>query len=384
METKKLQSVLVEHFQHLHRNPELSLREVKTTAYIRGILENAGIEILDTGLKTGCIAVVRGEKSGRNSKIVALRADIDALPINEETNLPYKSEIPGCMHACGHDFHTTSLLGAALLLAERKKELAGTVKLLFQPAEEQSFGAEKVVSTGFLDDVQEIYGMHVGPDDKIESGKIAISPGGTFAAAIAFKINFQGKGGHGALPHLCKDPVLAQAMLISGAQSIVSRNINAQDCAVLSFTHVESGSAWNITPDTAFVEGTIRSLNTEKAVFAAERLSEMCAGIQLATGVGIKFDYHLDTPATNNDPLLCEFARKTAEELGFSVEPFNPTMAAEDFSIYQQKIRGVFIGFSVKSPAGLHNPGFIADSSCLHRAAALMAELAFKSCAAAS
>ncbi|GMO24215.1 MAG: S-alkyl-N-acetyl-metabolite deacetylase SndA [Termitinemataceae bacterium] len=371
-----LQSTLLEHFKWLHRHPELSFKEIKTTGYIKDALTKAGVEILDAGLKTGCVAIIRGEKSsgGKMAKTIALRADIDALPITENTNLPYKSENPGCMHACGHDFHAASLLGTAYLLAENKKELAGNAKLVFQPAEEVSGGAVSVIETGILDDVAEIYGFHNGPEE--ESCKIAISAGATFSSAIVFKIEIKGKGGHGAMPHLCTDPVPAAAALICNAQTIVSRYTAAQDSVVLSFTHIESGSAWNIIPDTAFIEGTIRALGTEKAVDTAKRLQEVCKGIELIYSVKIDYQFKLDTPSTNNDPELCELVKRTAIEAGFHVEPFIPTMAAEDFAVYQQKIRGVFIGFSVKSPASLHNPQYAADTGCLYKVPHLLYKIA--------
>jgi amidohydrolase len=376
VKTDTLQSRLLGHFERFHRRPELGFCETETTAHIRSALEEAGIEILDSGLKTGLIAIIRGKKSPANAKTIALRADIDALPLNEETDLQYKSEIPGAMHACGHDFHTSALLGAAFLLKERENDLCGTAKLIFQPAEEVTGGAKAVINTGFLDDVAEIYGLHVGPDPDAVNGTVAISAGATFASAVVFSIEVKGRGGHAAMPHMCKDPVPALAQLINSAQSIVSRSTNPLDRVVVSFTHIEAGSTWNIIPSSAKAEGTIRALGSENAEIAVKRLSQICEGIAIASETKISLDSHMDTLSTNNNAALCESVKTTALTLGMPVEVFVPTMASEDFALYQQKIPGVFLGFAVKSPAPLHNPRFAADPSALSQAATLLAAIA--------
>ncbi|GHV83889.1 hydrolase [Spirochaetia bacterium] len=376
MNTNDLQIELQNHFEWLHRHPELSGEEVTTTAYIRENLGNIGIEVQDTGMKTGLVAILRGRTGG---KTVALRADIDALPIEEKTELVYKSENSGFMHACGHDFHMSALLGAARLLKEKQNEFAGNVKLVFQPAEEITGGALSVLESGALNDVTEIFGMHVMPEK--DNGNIEISTGATFAAAIAFSIKILGRGGHAAMPQNCVDPISAAAQLIDSAQCIVSRKSHPQDCVVLSFSHIEAGKTWNVIPDSAFLEGTIRTLGNIKGQKIALVLNDVCHGIEITNGVKIKFQWHIDTPSTHNDPALCQFAKSVAADMGFKVVPFKPTMAGDDFAVYQQKIRGVFMGFGIKSPHGLHNPKFCADTSCLAKAAELMSELALRSLA---
>jgi amidohydrolase len=362
---------LEEHFRWLHRHPELSNAEYETSAYIRRVLSGAGVEILDSGLATGLIARV-GRPEGRPK--IALRADIDALPLCEETDLEYASERPGVMHACGHDFHCAALIGAALLLKKQEAELGGEVLLVFQAAEEVSGGAAAALKTGFLDAVEEIYGLHAAPE--YESGVVALKEGGTFAAAAAFKITISGKGGHAALPQHSRDPLAAAAALVMAAQSIVSRNCDPFDPAVLSFTHLEAGKTWNVLPGEAFIEGTIRSLSAGGASFMARRLGEMGAGIAAAYETAIAFDWWLDSPATNNDPALTRFAAETARAQGFTVLPYTPTMTSEDFAVYQERIPGVFLNFGVGSAFGLHHPRFAARTDHLESAAHLLAVLA--------
>ncbi|GMO48702.1 MAG: S-alkyl-N-acetyl-metabolite deacetylase SndA [Termitinemataceae bacterium] len=371
-----LQETLHSHFVHLHAHPELSFAEVETTSYIVDVLARAGIEVIDCGLKTGCVAIIRGGKAGESSKTIALRADIDALPIDEGTNLPYKSQKKGCAHACGHDFHTTALLGAAFLLQEAQKDLCVNVKLIFQPSEEQTGGSTLVINTKVLDDVSEIYGLHVMPSTK--SGVVQIKSGSIFSSAGIFKIEVKGIGGHAAMPHQCRDPIVAAAALICAAQSIVSRRSSPKESIVLSFTHIEGGSAWNIISDEVFIEGTIRALGNEMTEETANLLQECCRGIESIYGVQVILTYKLDTPAINNDQKLCAELEKKALNAGFEVEPFIPTMAAEDFAVYQQKIPGVFFGFSMKTEYGLHHPKFSVDPAFLEAAGRILFSAAAK------
>jgi amidohydrolase len=370
MNATELQQFLLPHFQWFHRHPELGNAEFETTARIRAILIEAGAEILDTGLATGLVAQVRGKQ---DDPVIALRADIDALPIIEETDLPYKSEAPACMHACGHDFHLTALLGAALLLKERQETLAGTVKLIFQPAEESGAGAKAVLASGALDDVKEIYGLHVDPESA--SGAIAVSPGPLTAAVGGFRMLVHGKGGHASAPHECVDPVIAAAQLVNAAQTIVSRTIDPFDKAVVSVTHVQAGNTWNVIPPEALLEGTIRTLGTEQFKLVALRLGEIAEGVARATGAKIDYFWELGAPATNNDPILTEFVIKTAGDLGLPVTPAKQSMGGEDFALYQERIRGVFWNIGVGSPQAVHHPGFIANPESLHTASELLAAL---------
>jgi amidohydrolase len=383
MEISILQDKLEHHFKWFHQHPEPSNGEVETTARIREILQNAGetgIETLDGGargrLKTGLVARIRGKTDG---PVVALRCDIDALPITEASGLSYASLNAGFMHACGHDFHTASLLGAAFLLNEARDTLEGTVKLLFQPAEEGGDGAQQVLDSGLLDDVCEIYGLHVAAEHT--GGFIGISPGATYAAVGAFYILIIGKGAHGAAPHYARDPVLAAAQLINAAQVIISRNTDPFEQAVLSVTHIEAGNTWNVIPEEARLEGTFRAMSDEKLAWIARRLEEICRAVAESLEVAIDFSYRCCTAATNNDPALSAFAADTARSIGLTVVPARLSMGGEDFALYQKRIRGVFWTIGVNSPEGVHHPGFIADIAQLSTASRLLAALAQQSLA---
>ncbi|MDR2134215.1 MAG: amidohydrolase, partial [Treponema sp.] len=345
MDRVSLQQKLEQHFRWFHQHPEPGNGEIETTARIREILHEAGIEVLDTGLKTGLVARIPGTgrfprdgaapgtKTGK--PVIALRCDIDALPLTECSGLSYASQRPGFMHACGHDFHLTALLGAALLLSEEGEELAGTVKLLFQPAEEGGGGAKQVLDTHVLDDVDEIYGLHVSPETA--PGIIGVSPGPTHAAVGAFKIVVTGRGGHAARPQDTLDPIPAAAWLVGAAQTIVSRNTDPFDNSVVSFTRLEAGSTWNVIPETALLEGTFRAFTDEKLARTGRRLEEFCRGAAESFGLRIDFDWTMNTSAVDNDPALSKFTAETAESLGFSVVPCTPGMGGEDFALYQKR-----------------------------------------------
>jgi amidohydrolase len=370
MGEQTLQERLLPHFQWFHRHPELGNQEQETTARIREILTAEGVEILDTGLPTGLVAVIRGRAEG---PVAALRSDIDALPITEASGLPYSSENEGRMHACGHDFHLTAMIGAAILLKKVEKDLPGTIKLIFQPAEECGPGAKDVVKTGILDDVKEIYGLHVDSDG--EPGVISVGPGPITASVGGFRIVVKGKGGHGASPQECIDPIIAAAQIVGAAQTIISRNLAPEEKAVLSITHLKAGNTWNVIPEEALMEGTIRSLGKDKFKEIAEKLGQIARGIGAATGTAIEYLWELGAPSVNNDPALTGFVRETAQSLGFPVKPCASGMGGEDFSIYQEKIPGVFLFIGVGSPQAGHHPGFAANTGYLHRASELMAAL---------
>lgn len=371
-----LQGILEEHFRWFHMHPELSLEERETSKKIREILSGAGVETLDLGLETGVLACVRGSAGGEKEITVALRADIDALPIKEESGLSYASLNDGKMHACGHDFHITSLLGAAMLLRVRQNSLRGTVKLIFQPAEEGVCGARKVIDTGMLDDVSEIYGLHVAAD--INPGEVEVCAGADHAAVDKFTVRVSGKGGHAAEPHHCADPIVALAQFINAAQTLVARNVDPFDRAVLSITQIHSGTTWNVIPDDAWAEGTIRTLDPKTREKMSKRLREIGEGVRLSSGALVKIDIENLTSATDNDPELAAVVADTARELGMPVTPIVPNMGGEDFSMYQQRMRGVFFSVGVGSPRPLHNASFIANPAPLAGASALMAALAEK------
>ena len=369
-DSKDFDKILREEFEWLHRHPELALLEIKTTDHIKAFLQNHGIELLDLPLPTGVLAVIRGKNP---HPVVALRADIDALPLKEETDLSYKSEHPGQMHACGHDFHTSALLGAAVLLQARKSELEGTVKLLFQPAEETASGAEKVLATGMLDDVDVIFGLHVRAD--AVPGIIYVKPGPDHAAVDRFLIDIEGTGTHAAHPNLGTDPIVASAALIQGFQTVVSRNVDPVCESVVSITRIESGRTWNIIPAGAQLEGTVRTFDEPTRKLVRSRLEKITEGIGTSYGVKTSLQWLSGTPATNNDYDLVEFIRKTARELGYQAQTAVASMGGEDFAVFQQKIPGVIWQIGVGSKCFLHHPEFSADISALPIASRFMAAL---------
>lgn len=364
---------LGEIFKWFHRHPELSLNETNTTARLRELLTQAGIEILPLSLPTGLIAVVRGRADGPT---VALRCDIDALPIQEETSLAYKSQSTGCMHACGHDFHMTSVLGAAYALKEQEKSLAGTVLLLFQPAEEVSRGAEQVIETGALDGVSAIFGLHVMPG--LPVGSIGLIPGNGTAAVDRFAIDVQGVGCHAAHPELGIDPVVVSSQLVLALQTIISRQVDPIDQALISVTKLTAGNTWNVIPAQAQLEGTVRTLKPATRAFIEQRMREVCQNLGPALGAQIKLHWTAGPPSTDNDPAWVEFTKEVTAAQGLTPVAIPPALIGEDFAYYQQRIPGVFVSIGTGGTHPLHHPAFTADPAALPGSAALMAKLAVR------
>ncbi len=365
-----LQHTLEQAFYWFHQNPELSGSERQTTEHLRQLLLANGVKLLQTPLETGLVAIVRGSAPGPT---VALRGDIDALPVTEESGLNYASSQYGTMHACGHDFHMTALLGAALLLQAQRESLSGNVKLVFQPSEEHSNGAEIVLRTGALDDVSEIYGIHVMPG--VTPGAVALCAGANHAAVGWFEIRINGRGGHAAMPHTGADPIVALGQLIGALQTIVSRNVNPFDNAVVSVTHVSAGSTWNVIPAGAYAEGTLRVFSNEMAKYITTRIEQVCAGIAESSGTSISVSWKASTPATDNDPALVAFAAETATSLGIPLASGVPTMTGEDFAEYQQRIPGVFFHIGAGGDYPLHQPKFFVDPAYLSTGARYLAAL---------
>ena len=365
-------SKLIAFFEDLHRHPELGYAEHRTTAKVREALTDAGVELPDTGLSTGLIAVVRGARPGR---VIGLRCDIDALPIQEESGLPYASQEPGRMHACGHDFHTAAMLGAALLLQEGRSGLAGTVKIVFQPAEEVGTGGAKtVVATGLLDDVEEFYALHTYP--YFEPGTLGIKEGPVMAAPDHFTVTLRGRGAHAAYPHDAIDPVPAMAALIQAYQTVVSRSVDPFDNAVVSVAHAEAGNTWNVIPETAFLEGTVRSLDNAVRRLVRGRMEDITASVAAAYGCEAEFCYAEGPDPVVNDAALCAAARDVALRMGLRVDRQEDCMGGEDFSEYLKRCPGVFVRVGTGGHVASHHPAFTADPAALPSAAEYFAALA--------
>ncbi|WP_127498472.1 M20 peptidase aminoacylase family protein [Paenibacillus glycanilyticus] len=361
-----LASRLTDIRRELHRNPELSHEEFETTIRIKSWLEAGGIRIADYPLKTGVIAEI-----GTGSPVIALRADIDALPIQEETGLPFASAVPGKMHACGHDFHTAALIGAAYLLKEREQELKGTVRLIFQPAEEKAKGARQVIASGALEGVQAIFGLHNKPD--LPVGTIGIKGGPLMAAADGFVVEVAGRGSHAAVPEAGNDPVLTAAHIVTALQSIVSRNVGALDSAVISVTKLNSGTAWNVIPEKAVLDGTIRTFDPDIRRRVRERFDQVVAGVAAAFDTTAVVRWIEGPPPVHNDEGLAELAWREAERL--ELLPVNPvpSLAGEDFAAYQQQVPGLFVFVGTDGPQEWHHPAFDLDERALPVAADFLA-----------
>ena len=319
---------------YLHQHPELSGQEYQTTAFLKDRLEGLGIRVLESGLKTGLIAEI-----GTGHPVVALRADIDALPIVEQTGLPYQSQNPGVMHACGHDFHQTSLLGAAALLKEKEAQLDGTVRLIFQPAEEISEGATEVLATGLLEDVQGIIGFHNMP--QLKAGQLALNAGAMMAGVEKFNVTVTGVSSHAARPDLGADTVTAVTTMVQNLQLLISRTVSPFETAVLSITHLDVGSTWNVLPKSGYFEGTIRSFNPSLQRELKERFISIIRHTAKSLEVDVTFEWGVTPPVTFNNEELTQLVWDASQGLA-EVIPATPSTAGEDFAFYQERIPGVF------------------------------------------
>ncbi|OZB95988.1 M20 peptidase aminoacylase family protein [Paenibacillus sp. XY044] len=362
---------LTEIRRELHRFPELSGEEFETTRRIRGWLSEAGIRILDLPLATGVVAEVGGLQPG---PVIALRADIDALPIQEETGLPFASEIEGRMHACGHDFHTAALIGTAYALKTREDGLKGTVRLIFQPAEEKAKGAKQVIDSGALKGVQAIFGMHNKPD--LPVGTIGIKEGPLMAAADGFVVEVAGKGSHAAVPEAGLDPIVTASHIITALQSVVSRNISSLSSAVISVTKLHSGTTWNVIPEQALLEGTIRTFDQQVREQVLARFEQVVRGVAEAFGTTATVRWIEGPPPVDNDPALAELGAAAAEVAGYRAIVPVPSPAGEDFAVYQREIPGLFVFMGTNGKQEWHHPAFDLDERAIPVSVAFFTQLA--------
>ncbi|KWW15487.1 MULTISPECIES: amidohydrolase [Peribacillus] len=368
---RELESRLIAIRRHLHQHPELSNEEFETTKSIRKWLGEEAIEIRQTGLKTGVFADIKGGKPGPT---IAIRADIDALPIEEQTGLPFASKVKGVMHACGHDFHTAAVIGAAYLLKEYQPELSGTVRLLFQPAEELGGGAAYVIKDGQIDNVAAIIGLHNKPD--LPVGTIGIKEGALMAAVDRFQIVLQGKGSHAAIPQSGNDPIAAGAQLITALQTIVSRNVSPLESAVVSVTRITGGSTWNVIPGEVTLEGTIRTFESAIREEVKQKFHSIVNNIAAAFSQEAVIDWFPGPPALHNHPAITEMARSSALGQSLGVIDPEPSMAGEDFAYYLQHIPGTFAFFGTNGNEDWHHPAFTVDEKAIMKAAYFLSESA--------
>ncbi|WP_455794153.1 amidohydrolase [Clostridium butyricum] len=368
---ENLEEELIGLFHEFHRHPELSNEEFETTKKIKELLGQVDIEVLDLPLKTGLVAQVKGNPNG---PVVAIRCDIDALPIIEETSLSYKSLSNGKMHACGHDFHTAVVLGAAYLVKKYQGSLIGTVKFIFQPGEESGDGAEKIISTGALDDVDAIFGIHNVSDSEV--GVMGLKEGAMTAAVDRFEIKITGVGSHAAKPEKSVDPIIISTNIINALQTIVSRNISPTDKALLSVTHVESGNTWNVIPETAYIEGTVRTLDEHTRELIPERMKALVEGISKSYGGNAELIWHSGSPATKNDEEWTNFASKLGRIMGYDVKRITMGLEGEDFAYYQKEIPGVFIVVGTGISEAHHHPEYTVDEKAIIKCSRYFARLA--------
>ncbi len=371
---KKLQPELVEIRRHLHQNPETMYAETKTRKFLKQRLEAMGYTVQKTA-GTGLVCSLTGGSSG---KTVAIRADMDALNLQEENDVPYRSLKKGKMHACGHDAHMACLLGAAKVLRQFRERIRGTVKFIFQPAEEGGAGAKLVVEEGQLEGVDVIFGMHVWGD--FPSGEIYTRKGAMMASALIFRIEITGKGGHAAVPHKAADPTNVIVEIYDALQKLVTREVDPIETVVLTTPQPVGSNAPNIIPNEASLTGTLRTFNLKTKDYLVKRIEEIAGKYSEAWHCQSRFTLlEVDYPPVINDDTMVDKAGRVLAPLG-GIHEMDPTMGGEDFAFYLQKVRGAFVFLGVKNEAkGIvfpnHHPKFDIDEDVLWKGASILALL---------
>src|ERR671917_854666 len=367
----------------IHREPELGFDTEKTAGKVLAALEGLPLDIRTGVAENGVVATLKGKGAGPT---VGLRADMDALPILEETGLPFASEVDGKMHACGHDGHTGMLVGAAHALSGMRDRLDGTVKFVFQPAEEGGGGGRVMVDEGVADDVSSIFALHLWPG--LPFGKVATKAGPIMAAADAFELEITGSGGHGAMPHLAADAVVIAAQVTTALQILVSREVDPVEPAVLTVGTIGAGTAFNIIPEKAHLGGTVRTLDPDLRESMPGRIEALARGVAKGMRGDANLDYTFSYPVTVNEEGAADRVLGVAENL-FGAESVlelpNPSMGGEDFAFFLEKVPGAFIWLGVgEDVSGLHTPQFAFDEEILPRGSALLTALALASISARS
>jgi len=377
---EKMRDQLVSWRRDFHQHPELAFEETRTAGIAAEVLEQLGYQVRTGVAKTGVIGVLEGAKPG---PVVMFRVDMDALPVAEETGAPYASQVPGCMHACGHDGHVAIGLGLAQILAERRDEMAGTAKIIFQPGEEGGNGAEVMVQEGALENPRPdvFLSTHVWLEKRV--GIVDVTPGPVMAAAERWTCTIRGRGGHGALPHQAVDPIVAAAQAINALQTVVSRNVSPLDTAVVTVGSIHGGDAFNVIPPKVQMNGTIRTYEPSTRDLVLKRVEEIFRGVGEASGTEVELDISALTPAVINDPRVTEVVRRAAEAVVTpeKVESGERTMGSEDAAFFMQEVPGCYFFVGAANPekgldAPHHNPRFDFDEEALVVGLAVMAQAA--------
>lgn len=354
---KEFLKKLIDDRHFLHMNPELSGEEIATAEFIKEKLKEHNIKIIETNLKNGVVAEI-----GQGDRVVALRADIDALPIEEESGVVYHSKVKGKMHACGHDFHTISLIGAAILLKGNEDELKGRVRLIFQPEEEINSGAVKMIEENVLEGVSCIIGFHNKPD--IPVGFIGIKEGPLMAGVEQFEVEIRGVGTHAAAPHNGNDPIVTASQIITGLQSIVSRHISPLETAVVSVTKIEAGKTWNIIPDRVKLEGTIRTFSEKVREETKKLFEQIIKNYSAAVNQEAEIKWISDGSPVDNNEKMAEILKKEISKFAKVIAP-EIMMGGDDFARYQEKVPGLYAFIGTGCPYEWHHPSFLIDDKAL-------------------
>ncbi len=384
-EIQALQPMLVELRRRLHQRPELGFREHLTAELVSQKLQEWGIEH-ETGIaNTGIVATITGNKPG---KVLAIRADMDALPIQEENDVPYRSQHDGVMHACGHDGHTAIALSTAYYLSQHRDDFAGTVKIIFQPAEEGPGGAKPMIEAGVLQNpqVDGIIGLHLW--NNLPLGTVGVRTGALMAATEGFRCTIQGKGGHGAIPHQTVDSILVSAHIVTALQTIVARNVSPLESAVVTVGELHAGKALNVIADTAFLTGTVRYFNPVLGELIPQRIEQIIAGVCQSHGATYQLDYKRLYPPVINDAKMAELVRSVAEgvvETPIGIVPECQTMGGEDMSFFLQAVPGCyfFLGSAnVEKELAYphHHPRFNFDETALEMGVEIFVRCVEKFC----
>lgn len=355
--------------RELHQHPELSNHEFATTERITRWLQQGDIRLLPLQTPTGVVAEI-----GHGEPLIALRADIDALPIDETAGRPWKSTRPGVMHACGHDIHTSVMLGVAHRLKQQEAALPGRVRFLFQPAEETFNGAQQLIDAGALTGVQAIFGMHNAPE--LPVGTFATRGGAFYANVDRFVIRLTGKGAHAARPQEGIDTIVVAGQTIGALQTLASRRYSPLASVVVSVTRIAGGNTWNVLPQQVELEGTVRTHDNAIRATLPEAMRQIIHGIAAASGATAELVWQPGPPALVNTPRWAEFASRVAADNGYRVQISEPQMGGEDFALYLQKVPGTFVSIGSGSDEGLHHPGFNPDERLIYPAACYFARLA--------